>query len=99
MITAPLVQIRAHVIEGVLPNLFWVGVSPWPSMPTNEDDTLVLYSWRCCPGTAYTGYIAGVELHLPRNAGDPAFTVTVDVDAATMTHLEGHHGFRIRSIA
>jgi hypothetical protein len=77
-------------------DLWWVGDCPWPSMPVgNAADVPAtqLQTWRCCSDDGPTGLIVSVELHLPRNPGDHAFTVVVDMEAADMNHLVEMHGF------
>lgn len=76
--------------------LWWVGECPWPSMPIGHSADLPsteLQTWRCCPDDGPVGVIVDVEVHLPRNPRDYAFTVIVDMDAADMEHLVERHGF------
>jgi hypothetical protein len=76
--------------------LWWIGECPWPSMPVGHATDLPtsqLQTFRCCPDDGPTGVIVDVEVHLPRNPGDPAFTVIVDMDPADMNHLVERHGF------
>lgn len=82
-------RIRAVAEGGGEPDRWWIGPSPWPSMPVK----FAGMEWRCCPDDGPYGELVYVEVHLPRNQGDPAFTLAVVVDAAVMRHLEQRHGF------
>lgn len=83
--TAPLIRVRATAPGE--PDRWLITASPWDGLP----DKLFM-SWRCCDDGP-PGVIRDVELHLPRNTGDPAYTVEVEFDAGDLAHLTDRHGF------
>lgn len=84
--TALIIRIRA--VAAGEPDRWIIGPSPWAGVPSSP-----FLSWRCCPDDGPSGIVRDVELHLPRNVGDPAFTVTVEFDAVDMPHLTERHEF------
>lgn len=79
--------IRIRVV-GLMPNLWWLGASPWPSLPAAPDVAF------CCCDDGPSARVTAVLLHMPRNAGDPAATVVVQTrDEQWGQHLMDHHGF------
>ena len=83
---APIIRIKATAAGE---NDRWtICASPWWGIPSAP-----FLSWRCCPDDGPSGIVRDVELHLPRNAGDPAFTVTVELDPGDLQHLTERHGF------
>lgn len=84
--TAPLIRIR---VVGLMPNLRWLGESPWPALPTAADTAF------CCCDDQPAARVTAVLLHMPGNAEDPAATVVVQSrDPEWGEHLVQHHGFR-----
>jgi hypothetical protein len=84
-VTAPIVRIR---VVGLMPNLWWIGPSPWHSLPTAPD-----VAFRCCDEGS-TAVIASVMLHLPVEDSDVAVTVVVRSPAPDWgDHLTSVHGF------
>jgi len=95
MLGRAVARIHARSPRGSFPvtDLWWVGVSPWPSMPVAFTGEQESQTFRCCPDDGPTGVIVEVQVHLPRKPLDFAFTVVLDMDADDMEHLVDVHGF------
>ncbi len=89
--------IRICVRCGSGPDLWWVGGNPWPGLPISINGQAGAgqqMTFRCCPDDGPVAlWIAAVELHLPRNDLDPAFTVIVNVQERDVEHFAERHGF------
>ncbi len=95
LIPSPYARIKIESEKGVHAEL--VTMSPWPGLPagpTTGEDAEPSTWWRCCDRGAM-GTVSQVELHLPSDIGDPAFTVTILLNDETHArHLVEVHGFR-----
>lgn len=82
-------HVRIRVV-GLMPNLWWIGESPWPGLPASPDTSF------CCCDDEQGMTVASVTYHLPRNPGDPAATIAVRARGREIgEHLAERHGFSL----